>query len=134
MPTTGRTPSTMPMLMNTSQKMNMVIPKRVPSERTVVGISSAPGFCARPDKPWEGIDYFARGSDWNIDSTAREVPAFAAIPRELRETDVNWAALERNMILEAMVQAKGRRSKAADLLGWGRSTLWRKMKQYGLVS
>jgi predicted PolB exonuclease-like 3'-5' exonuclease len=28
---------------------------------------TAPGFCARPDKPWEGIDYFARGSDWNID-------------------------------------------------------------------
>ncbi len=28
---------------------------------------SAPGFCERPDKPWEGIDYFARGSDFNID-------------------------------------------------------------------
>ena len=28
---------------------------------------TAPDFCARPDKPWEGIDYFARGSDWNID-------------------------------------------------------------------
>jgi predicted PolB exonuclease-like 3'-5' exonuclease len=28
---------------------------------------SAPGFCTRPDKPWEGIDYFARGSDWNVD-------------------------------------------------------------------
>ncbi len=27
----------------------------------------APGFCRRPDKPWEGVDYFARGSDWNID-------------------------------------------------------------------
>ena len=24
-------------------------------------------FCKRPDKPWEGPDYFARGSDWNID-------------------------------------------------------------------
>ncbi|MCG6947629.1 MAG: 3'-5' exonuclease [Acidobacteria bacterium] len=32
----------------------------------VLGLS-APGFCERPDKPWEGIDYFARGSDWNID-------------------------------------------------------------------
>ena len=27
----------------------------------------APEFCKRPDKPWEGIDYFARGSNWNID-------------------------------------------------------------------
>jgi predicted PolB exonuclease-like 3'-5' exonuclease len=32
----------------------------------ILGIA-APGFCERPDKPWEGIDYFARGSDWNID-------------------------------------------------------------------
>jgi predicted PolB exonuclease-like 3'-5' exonuclease len=32
----------------------------------ILGLS-APEFCERPDKPWEGIDYFARGSDWNID-------------------------------------------------------------------
>jgi 3'-5' exonuclease len=27
----------------------------------------AEGFCTRPDKPWEGVDYFARTSDWHID-------------------------------------------------------------------
>lgn len=27
----------------------------------------APDFCSRPAKPWEGIDYFARGSDYQID-------------------------------------------------------------------
>ena len=32
----------------------------------ILGLS-APGFCERPEKPWEGIDYFARGSDWNVD-------------------------------------------------------------------
>lgn len=33
----------------------------------VKGIVSA-GFCRRPERPWEGADYFApRGSDWNID-------------------------------------------------------------------
>jgi predicted PolB exonuclease-like 3'-5' exonuclease len=36
-------------------------------QRGVVLGLSAPAFCERPDKPWEGIDYFARGSDWNID-------------------------------------------------------------------
>ncbi len=41
-----------------------------------------------------------------------------------------WANAERDMILDAMVRAKGRKQVAADLLGWGRSTLWRKMKQY----
>ena len=27
----------------------------------------AEGFCRRPEKPWEGVDYFARTSDWHID-------------------------------------------------------------------
>lgn len=27
----------------------------------------AKGFCKRPNKPWEGVDYFARGGEWNID-------------------------------------------------------------------
>ena len=41
-----------------------------------------------------------------------------------------WASFERDMIIEALVKSKGRRNKTADILGWGRSTLWRKMKQY----
>jgi 3'-5' exonuclease len=28
---------------------------------------SAPEFCARPNKPWEGIDYFSRNEDWIVD-------------------------------------------------------------------
>jgi hypothetical protein len=32
----------------------------------VLGIR-AEGFSRRPNKPWEGIDYFARGSEWNVD-------------------------------------------------------------------
>ena len=32
----------------------------------ILGLS-APAFCDRPAKPWEGVDYFARGSDFNID-------------------------------------------------------------------
>ena len=38
------------------------------------------------------------------------------------------------MILDALVKVNGRRTRAAQLLGWGRSTLWRKMKHYGIVS
>lgn len=36
-------------------------------QRAVVHGLSAEKFCTRPDKPWEGVDYFARGSEWNID-------------------------------------------------------------------
>jgi transcriptional regulator of acetoin/glycerol metabolism len=37
---------------------------------------------------------------------------------------------ERNAILAALEQADGSRSRAADILGMGRTTLWRKLKQY----
>jgi 3'-5' exonuclease len=33
---------------------------------TVLGVR-AEGFSRRPNKPWEGIDYFVRGSEWNVD-------------------------------------------------------------------
>jgi predicted PolB exonuclease-like 3'-5' exonuclease len=32
----------------------------------VLGIS-APGFSARPEKPWLGVDYFARTDEWHVD-------------------------------------------------------------------
>ncbi len=44
----------------------------------------------------------------------------------------DWAAIEKQMIIEALVKTGGRKNKAALALGWARSTLWRKMKQYGI--
>jgi len=49
-----------------------------------------------------------------------------------KEADMNWGMMERKMIMDALIKAGGRRNKAAAILGWGRSTLWRKMKQYGI--
>ena len=43
-----------------------------------------------------------------------------------------WADIERQLIVETLLKARGHKSKAAEILGWGRTTLWRKMKQYGL--
>lgn len=43
-----------------------------------------------------------------------------------------WEDVQRKMILEALVKTGGRKSQAAELLGWGRSTLWRKMKYFGI--
>ncbi|NHZ46443.1 helix-turn-helix domain-containing protein, partial [Nitratidesulfovibrio liaohensis] len=40
--------------------------------------------------------------------------------------------LERRLIADALQRTGNRRGEAAELLGWGRSTLWRKMKQYGM--
>lgn len=43
-----------------------------------------------------------------------------------------WADVEKGMILKALTQTGGNRSKAAELLAWSRSKLWRKIKQHGL--
>jgi predicted PolB exonuclease-like 3'-5' exonuclease len=36
-------------------------------QRGVANGIQACEFCARPDKPWEGVDYFSDYSDWNVD-------------------------------------------------------------------
>ncbi|MGE4558997.1 MAG: sigma-54 interaction domain-containing protein [Desulfobulbus sp.] len=45
----------------------------------------------------------------------------------------DWQAIEKDLIIEALTQTRGNRSKAAEILGWGRTTLWRKLKIHGLV-
>lgn len=44
----------------------------------------------------------------------------------------SWSAIEKQKILKALTQTNGNRSEAAKLLAWGRTTLWRKMKEYKL--
>jgi PAS domain S-box-containing protein len=43
-----------------------------------------------------------------------------------------WSEIERGQILAALTTTGGNRSLAAQHLGWGRSTLWRKIKRYAL--
>ena len=49
------------------------------------------------------------------------------------ETGESWGAIERQMVVDALKEHGGNRSKAADDLGWGRMKLWRKMKKYKLL-
>ena len=43
-----------------------------------------------------------------------------------------WSEIEKGKILAALTKSGGSRSLAAQHLGWGRSTLWRKIKRYAL--
>ncbi|WP_028583658.1 sigma-54 interaction domain-containing protein [Desulfogranum mediterraneum] len=43
-----------------------------------------------------------------------------------------WEEMERSEILNALRRSGGSKKEAARLLGWGRTTLWRKIKKYGL--
>lgn len=36
-------------------------------QRAIVNGLSCPGFATRPDKPWEGVDYFSNFSEHNVD-------------------------------------------------------------------
>jgi predicted PolB exonuclease-like 3'-5' exonuclease len=40
---------------------------RILLQRGLANGIQAEGFCRRPEKPWEGVDYFARTSDWHVD-------------------------------------------------------------------
>lgn len=40
---------------------------RILMQRAFVCGISAPEFCRRPDKPWDGVDYFARDNEYCID-------------------------------------------------------------------
>jgi transcriptional regulator of acetoin/glycerol metabolism len=46
--------------------------------------------------------------------------------------NATWNDVERSLIVEALLECNGNRGAAATQLGWGRSTLWRKMKRHGL--
>jgi len=58
--------------------------------------------------------------------------ADALRPQAVRAPAASWREAERELILDALTQARGRRGRAAEILGWARSTLWRKMRAHGL--
>ncbi len=49
------------------------------------------------------------------------------------DTSNRWLDIERQMIIDALKEQGGNRTRAAQNLGWGRMKLWRKMKQNGLL-
>ena len=68
-------------------------------------------------------------------STADAAPALKpARMQQASEAGRDWLAIEKELIVNTLTQTRGNRSKAAALLGWGRTTLWRKLKSHGLVT
>lgn len=69
-------------------------------------------------------------------STPAERDAAGDRPQEshppLMTGPAGWGEVERTMILEALTKTGGSRTRAAELLGWSRSKLWRKIKNHGL--
>jgi len=53
-----------------------------------------------------------------------------ALPDDNDDSFDSWKNTEKRMIIETLVKAGGRKNRAADILGWSRSTLWRKMREH----
>lgn len=68
----------------------------------------------------------------NVEETPPGLPSSGMVQEQSGR--MNWPAIERRLIIDTLLKVNGHRSKAAEILGWGRTTLWRKMKQYGLES
>ena len=49
-------------------------------------------------------------------------------------TPETWSTIQREIIIDALKKSKGKKNEAAKALGWGRSTLWRKMKHFKIDS
>lgn len=67
--------------------------------------------------------------------TEKNLPAEKNVPvanRQPLPSSGGWTEFEKEMIMDALKKTKGNRSRAAKMLGWGRTTLWRKLNQYNL--
>jgi DNA-binding NtrC family response regulator len=70
----------------------------------------------------------ADGPTLELDEIWQEQPS----PQALTEDRPSLEALERRYILEVLEQQQGNREQTARILGINKSTLWRKLKQYGV--
>ncbi|HEY6991221.1 MAG TPA: sigma-54 dependent transcriptional regulator, partial [Bryobacteraceae bacterium] len=97
------------------------------SIQQMVAMNSGP-WLARADLPSSVIN---RDSEMRIAS--HDINNFSSAPDDSRLAGVTpLAELERRAILHALEVTKGDRTFASELLGIGRTTLYRKLKEYGL--
>jgi two-component system response regulator AtoC len=91
----------------------------------------------RQIKPEHLPSYLMEAGHGDLAAVAQEPPTRLAFKTEeggftRPEPPRSWPDIEKRMIMEALIKAGGRKNKAAASLGWARSTLWRKIKQYGI--
>lgn len=117
--------------------LDHVYPGNVRELRNIVEYATS--ICPSETITIEHLPRYLLDDQWQSGAAAHDggTPTGPSAEREGTIGDVSsvessWAAVERQLILDALRKAHGRRGKAAELLGWARTTLWRKMKQHGL--
>jgi two-component system, NtrC family, response regulator AtoC len=96
-------------------------------------VEYAVNFCQWEEIRTEHLPaYVNEAPPFGPDAVATNRSAYLVHETPEKALEMGWSALERKLIVEALHQAGGHRSRAAEILGWGRSTLWRKIKLYGI--
>lgn len=108
-------------------------------------VEYAANICPQGSIGIEHLPEYIQDGNNGRDSRQEPLPAPAAaeaagpppLPRSNRTEGqnsrlANWTEIEKRKILTALLETGGSRTNAAKNLGWARSTLWRKMIQYGL--
>ena len=101
-------------------------------------VEYAVNICTEQDiKPEHLPSYLVEADPFDLTASAHEATSNLALQNtnsdSIRsEPRQEWPDIERRMIMDALIKSGGRKTKAALLLGWARSTLWSKMKLYGI--
>jgi PAS domain S-box-containing protein len=92
------------------------------SQRSKIGKNDLPQYLFKPADP-------------PIIAQAINIPSAPSPTLQEGPTEQTggWATMEKEMILDALRKTGGNRSKAAEILGWGRTTLWRKLNKHRLT-
>lgn len=95
----------------------------------VVDVKDLPLYLFRP------AEAVATVSDPIVPPVATDdMPEAKPVPLQPANTMAgSWSLVEKELILDTLRKTGGNRSKAAESLGWGRTTLWRKLKKYQIA-
>jgi DNA-binding NtrC family response regulator len=97
-------------------------------------IEYAASFCSTDEIGMEHLPAYLFEEKGDVEETVSESrEGLRAEPNHRTPAaGLSWAAIERKLIVDTLLKVGGHKGRAAEILGWGRTTLWRKMKQYGL--
>jgi transcriptional regulator with PAS, ATPase and Fis domain len=112
--------------------LNYPYPGNVRELRNIIEYSAS--ICSSDTIGMEHLPAYIFEEKSVYDENSYKAPARIKYDYPLQNSSdgLNWAAIERQHIVETLLKVHGHKGKAAEILGWGRTTLWRKMKQYGL--
>jgi PAS domain S-box-containing protein len=68
-----------------------------------------------------------------VNEQQSESRSIASSPQDVNSMAGSWIEIEKELILDALRKSGGNRSQASEILGWGRTTLWRKLKKYKMA-